>query len=317
MFSPKKYSRYLQVLIILQLSSASGGILVANVVILNKKYWNYENCDGSCRAFYDWTFVQQWYSLILNTNFLNFPPTTGCVRMAGCYGQLERGERKKVFRISKPDVLSLPHLTPRTGLFTVCPAKQRKEIITTQTWYTTTTISPYVLTCLHINIWSNYTLQSSATTSQDNSGLDRFFAWNLSFWSFKVGVFNQRRDEKRGRGVVTECNKETGNLVLVQFQLMYGEPSNGGREGNRGLCLLCPLFLCVNIIKREQLFLRGWKVWWGEVTLVKPIIITTRSWLSSQLLLLQCHWLVVVVSAYHQKHSWLHTKDISRTAATE
>ena len=231
MFSPKKYSRYLQVLIILQLSSASGGILVANVVILNKKYWNYENCDGSCRAFYDWTFVQQWYSLILNTNFLNFPPTTGCVRMAGCYGQLERGERKKVFRISKPDVLSLPHLTPRIGLFTVCPAKQRKEIITTQTWYTTTTISPYVLTCLHINIWSNYTLQSSATTSQDNSGLDRFFAWNLSFLSFKVGVFNQRRDGKRGRGVVTECNKESGNLVLVQFQLMYGEPSNGGREG--------------------------------------------------------------------------------------
>ena len=46
-----------------------------------------------------------------------------------------------------------------------------------------------------------------------------------------MGVFNQRRDEKRGRGVVTECNKETGNLVLVQFQLMYGEPSNGGREG--------------------------------------------------------------------------------------
>ena len=46
---------------------------------------------------------------------------------------------------------------------------------------------------------------------------------------------------------------------------------------------------------------------------MKPIIITTRFWLSSQLLLLQCHWLVVVVVVVpdHQKHSWLDTKDIS------
>ena len=53
-----------------------------------------------------------------------------------------------------------------------------------------------------------------------------------------MGVFNQRRDEKRGRGVVTECNKETGNLVLVQFQLMYGEPSNGGRGTEDFVCFV-------------------------------------------------------------------------------
>ena len=65
-------------------------------------------------------------NLRLNTNFVNFPPTTGSVRMAGCYGQLERGERKKVFRISKPDVLPLPSLTPLTLQFTVCPAKEQE-----------------------------------------------------------------------------------------------------------------------------------------------------------------------------------------------
>ena len=63
------------------------------------------------------------YGTLINSNFVNFPPTTGSVRMAGCYGQLEREEKGRKFSEFQSQ-MSYLYLTLHLSL---CPASSAKQ----------------------------------------------------------------------------------------------------------------------------------------------------------------------------------------------